>query len=225
MPMNIKELFEIVNIETLDNKVIGKIKNDKGILSKGDKKFLVKIMSSFKNQDINKTLKAIILYAIWFPDDSIEQARKKGIFRYGAYGFQENKVKYIIKTLSSLYNTLKFSDKTLEFFNSKLNLDWLYDFYKKTEEDLIKYIKRHHRNRNKIIKENIIFEEALFKELLVFIDTLFSGEWNSGYGYGHDFNRNKFYSYSIIHSQSEEKKRFKNEHLSRKIGHSDFVLL
>ena len=49
----------------------------------------------------------------------------------------------------------------------------MYDFYKKTERKIIDYIKQHHQNRSIHLVNGIRIEEALFKELLAYIDVMF----------------------------------------------------
>lgn len=70
-------------------------------------------------------------------------------------------------------------------------LSWMFEFYKKSEEDLIKYIKEHHRNRRKTRHGELVFEEALFKELLAYADATF---YLSGRSYEH-FNKHKIEGY------------------------------
>ena len=69
---------------------------------------------------------------------------------------------------------MNYSHATCQFINTKLQLEWMFAFYKESEEKLTQYILKHH-NKRKCIKVGKSFvEEALFKELLAYADNLFT---------------------------------------------------
>ena len=78
--MNIKEEFKNIKQSDITEKYISSIKTEKSNLSNSDKKFLLSIIGKFKEQDIEKILKAIKFYAIWEPDEAIVETRKKECF-------------------------------------------------------------------------------------------------------------------------------------------------
>lgn len=171
--MNIKEEFHKIKHTDIDKKYILFAKTQKKILSNSDKKFLISIIGKFKTQDIEITLKAIKMYAIWEPNEAVRESRKKGVFRYRAYGFKKNKALNLLDNLINNTEVFLFSEETYGYLIDKKNLCWLYDFYKKSEEKLIKYIQKHHSKRVRFKKGNQIIENALFKDLLAYIDISF----------------------------------------------------
>lgn len=193
--MIIKEVLRYINdlpIEQLfDDQTIKSIRQKKQDLSQSDKRFLLKKLSEFRNFDVHIIFRTILAYSIWCPDEAIVEARKKGVFRYKAWGFKTNCAEFLLKKIKELYTLISYSDDTKQFIEKKLMLSWMFEFYKKTEEDLIKYIKEH-RRRTRI--GNTFFEEALFKELLAYADVMFylpghSYEYINKHtikGYGHE---------------------------------------
>ncbi|WP_064199434.1 nuclease-related domain-containing protein [Brevibacillus brevis] len=175
--MIIKEVLSYINdlpFEQLFNdQTIKTIKQQKKDLSQSDKRFLLKKLSEFRSFDVHFTFCVILAYSIWYPDEAIVEARKKGVFRYKAWGFKTNCAEFLLKKIKELYTLISYSDDTKQFINKKLMLSWMFDFYKKSEEDLIKYIKEHHRNRRRTRIGTAFVEESLFKELLAYADTMF----------------------------------------------------
>ncbi|MDL4842463.1 nuclease-related domain-containing protein [Aquibacillus rhizosphaerae] len=196
--MNIKEVLSYLNdlpFEQLFNdQIIKSIKQKKQDLSKRDKRFLLKKLSEFRKFDVHFIFCVILTYSIWYPDEAVIEARKKGVFRYKAWGFKINCAELLLKKIKEVYTLISYSDNTKQFIDKKLMLSWMFDFYKKCEEDLIKYIKEHHRNRRRTRNGNVLVEEALFKELLAYADAMFylnnrSYEYINKHkleGYGHE---------------------------------------
>lgn len=192
--MNIKEEFDIIKHTDMTEEYIISVKTQKSELSNSDKKFLLSIIGKFKEQDIEKTLKAIKMYAIWEPNEAIIESRKKGVFRYKAYGFKKNKALYLLDSLINDRDNYLFSEQTNIYLIDKKSLCWLYDFYKKSEEKLVQYIREHHNSRDRIKKGNLIIENALFKDLLAYIDVCFYLDLQSEKG--PYLNKNKLDGYS-----------------------------
>jgi len=184
-----KSLNEIINIEFYNNML-----QFKKELSNSDIKTISNKIAKFKNNPAEKTLKYILLLAVWNADLAIDISRKKGVFRYKAWGFRNNEALFILKEIKRSFNILKYSDETKKYIESKINLSWLYDFYKDSEEKIKKYILNHYSNRKKLKIQGCIVEEALFKELLVFADILFyqkrhldiSGKYDDLYCYSNE---------------------------------------
>lgn len=175
--MTIKEVLNYLNDlsfeQLLNDQIIKSIKQKKQNLSKSDKRFLLKKLSEFRNFDVHFIFCVILTYSIWCPDEALVEARKKGIFRYKAWGFKTNCAESLLIKIKGLYKLIPYSDDTKRFIDKKLMLSWMFEFYKKSEEDLIKYIKEHHRNRRRIRYGEVFVEEALFKELLAYADAMF----------------------------------------------------
>ncbi|OMC70325.1 hypothetical protein BK125_26900 [Paenibacillus odorifer] len=196
--MIIREILDHVNNVSLDqllnDQTIIELKQKKQNLSQSDKRILLKILSEFRKYDVQFIFNVILTYSMWSPDEAVAEARKKGVFRYKAWGFKSNCAEFLLRQIQNTYTVITYSDKTKQFVSKKLTLTWMFDFYKKTEEDLVKYIIEHHRNRKKIRVGNNLFEEALFKELLVYADLEFylknrSHEYINKHklvGYGHE---------------------------------------
>jgi len=156
-----------------DAAFLSKIRLEKSMLSTQDKKFLLREISKSKEKKITNTLKAIKLYAVWEPQEAILEARKKGVFRYRAYGFERNTALLIIEDLLLNCELLSISGEEMEYLVTKQKLAWIYDFYRETESKLIKYILKHHKERQIIKRNNTICENSLFKDLLAYIDLRF----------------------------------------------------
>lgn len=190
--MNINEVFKLIEHTDITKVYISKI--NKPTLSNNEKKFLIRIIERFKSNDINDTLKAIKLYAIWEPDNSIKISRKKGVFRYKAYKLEDNSALYLLDEIIKSKNIFDFSELTIKYLEGKKQISWIFDFYKNSEKILIKYIKNHHKKRKVIKKENRYMENALFKDLLAYIDLTFSSE--SFFEEESCLNRDKLEAYS-----------------------------
>ncbi|PWW32918.1 MULTISPECIES: hypothetical protein [Paenibacillus] len=194
--MSIKEILDYMNKLTLSqlltDQTIKKLKQKKQDLSQSDKRFLLKKLSEFRKYDVHSIFHVIVAYSIWCPDEAIEEARKKGVFRYKAWGFKSNCAESFLRQVQDMYTIITFSDKTKKFIASKLSLSWMFKFYKKTEDDLVKYINEHHHKRKRNRDEDAFVEEALFKELLVYADLVFYSI-NRSYEYT---NKNKLEGYS-----------------------------
>ncbi|WP_405083244.1 nuclease-related domain-containing protein [Paenibacillus chitinolyticus] len=159
--------------QLLNDQTIKEIKHKKQDFSKNDKRFLQKKLSEFRNFDVQYIFCVILAYSIWCPDEAIVEARKKGVFRYKAWGFNTNCAALLLQQIRKSYILIPYSDNTKQFIDRKLSLSWMFDFYQKTEEELVNYIKEHHRNRRVTRFGAAFVEEALFKELLAYADTIF----------------------------------------------------
>ncbi|NFI03466.1 hypothetical protein FC959_03450 [Clostridium botulinum] len=171
--MNIRNIFSEIKHQDITEKYIQQLKKDKKSLTKAEKKYLSKIIEKYKIYNIDDILKAIKIYAIWEPDESIEIARKKGAFRYKGYKLENNYVLYLLNELSACGNLFCISKDTINYLETKKNISWLFDFYKDSEQKIIKYIKDQHRIRNKIKVGKQDVESAVFKDLLAYIDASF----------------------------------------------------
>ena len=52
-------------------------------------------------------LKYIILFSFWQADEAIDIARKKGVFRYKAWGFQKNEALYLLENINKYKKTIE----------------------------------------------------------------------------------------------------------------------
>lgn len=181
--MNIKNVFSEIKHQDITENYMQQLKKDKKSLTKAEKKYLSKIIEKYKIYNIDDILKAIKIYAIWEPDESIKIARKKGTFRYKGYKLENNYVLYLLNELIECENLFCISKDTMNYLETKKNISWLFDFYKDSEQRIIKYIKDQHRIRNKVKVGNQYVESALFKDLLAYIDANF-------YLNGYDSNEN-----------------------------------
>ena len=175
--MNIKNIvraIEELSIEDITkDDFIKNILYQKGELSKSDVRYLSNKIGKFREISSATLLKYIILFSFWQADEAIDIARKKGVFRYKAWGFQKNEALYLLENINKYIDKFEYSAKTKKFITSKIQVSWIYDFYKKTEQKIIDYIKQHHKNRSIHLVNGIRIEEALFKELLAYIDVMF----------------------------------------------------
>lgn len=175
--MNIKNIvsaIEELSIEDITkDDFIKNILYQKGELSKSDVRYLSKKIGKFREISSATLLKYIILFSFWQADEAIDIARKKGVFRYKAWGFQKNEALCLLENINKYIDKFAYSTKTKKFITSKIQVSWMYDFYKKTEQKIIDYIKQHHENRLIQLLDGVRVEEALFKELLAYVDVMF----------------------------------------------------
>ena len=195
--MNIKDV--LINIDSLpleqftNKQYISNIKIQKNDLSTSDIRLLSKEIGDFRNSSPEHILKCILLFSFWQPDKAIEVSRKKGVFRYKAWGVKNNVALYLLQNIKKYSSVIEYSDKTLNFIDNKINISWLFDFYKKAESKIVAYIKKHHSTRLITKIDGVYVEEALFKELLAYVDITF-------YNYKdhqNPTNKNKLESYGL----------------------------
>lgn len=154
---------------------------EKQSLSKRDLTSLSNKIAHFKDSPVDITIKCILYLAIWEPDLAIDISRKKGVFRYKAWPLDENYALYALTTLKSSHDRLGFSQKTMDYLNSKIRISWLFDFYRESEAAIISTIKSQYKNRRRTTYCGLMCEESLLKELLVFADLLFTQpRWPDG---------------------------------------------
>ncbi|MBE7019805.1 MAG: hypothetical protein E7411_00015 [Ruminococcaceae bacterium] len=175
--MSIKVVMNQIENLTVENIIkddfVKKTLVRKGELSKSDERYFSNKIGKFREISSDTLLKYIILFSFWKPDEAIDIARKKGVFRYKVWGFQKNEALYLLENINKYIDKFDYSDKTRKFINSKIQMAWMYDYYKKTEKKIIAYIKKHHENRSIHLLNGVRVEEALFKELLAYIDVMF----------------------------------------------------
>ena len=106
------------------------IKKEKSILSKTEKKELIKIWVNAKTESKENILRAVICYAIWNPEEAIKEARRKGIFRYKIFGMgkRENNAQYYLNFLVENLENFKFSRDTKSYLIRKASCGWLKEF-------------------------------------------------------------------------------------------------
>lgn len=105
--MNIKEIYENFSFKKIDTLYVEQIKNNKGNLSNTDKRFLEKIILKHKEHKKEDVLKAICLYTIWNPKESILYARKKGVFRYRIGNYKKKLRILLFRKLNKIKNCSK----------------------------------------------------------------------------------------------------------------------
>ncbi len=169
-----KELIQQVNFKNFDHTQYNNLKKNKDRLSNQDKRELDKIFIKAKELPREKVLSAIVCYAVWNPDEAIEKARKKGVFRYRISGQKTaNNGKYYLDFLEKHADLFGFSDYIKKYLITKINSHWLEDFYQKTEKKIDQLMEDHHKKRLRKRINGHSMESALHKELLAFIDMLF----------------------------------------------------
>lgn len=160
--------------DILSETFISQERLEKKSLSKRDITSLSNKIAHFKDYPVDSTIKSILYLAIWEPDLAVEISRKKGVFRYKAWALDKNHALNILTTLKDNHGRFGFSEKTIDYLNSKIRISWLFDFYKESENAIIHTIKAQYKNRRKATYFGVICEESLLKELLVFADILFA---------------------------------------------------
>lgn len=163
--------FDYINLSETD---INKKKSTINNLSNSDKKYLKKIISQFRTEKKENVLKAIIFYAIWCPDESIEYCRQIGVFRHQIGRGKKSNSELYLEQLIKYKDFIKYSRDILEYLEMKKSCKWLYEFYVKTETKIKKKIEEHHNRRIRKNINGIKLESALFRELIVYMELIFT---------------------------------------------------
>lgn len=178
--MSIKDILNELDCKSLEtvmsvnykDEIIKKHPN----LSNSDIRALSSYINKFRANGIEKTLKAIILFCFWSPDEAVETARKKGVFRYSVWGLEKNSTLYLLENIKNCEKIVSFSQNTIEYINTKIQMSWLFEFYKSSEHKLISMIKERHSKRKILKIGDIVLEEGLFKNLLAYLDIVFHNQ-------------------------------------------------
>ena len=172
--MKIQEIINMINPDEFDEDKYQKLKNLKSSLSNSDKKFLNKFFSSAKCISKEEVLKAFICYAMWCPDEAVESARKKGVFRYKVFGIRgKNRANYYLSYLVKNSEMFGFSTSSLSYLVKKKNCAWFETLYCKSEKKIDELILNHYNKRIRKKLKDVSVESSLHKELLAYIDMLF----------------------------------------------------
>ena len=141
-----------------------------GKLVKKEREKLEHIIRKFRNENQDVVLGAIVIYAIFYPNEAIQYARQKGVFYYGSeWAHTES----CLESLNSLSEILHIPQLQQKFFQQKLSCRWLGRFYLETEEKLKRDIRRHYRERIKKELHGVPYESSLIIELLAYINMIF----------------------------------------------------
>ena len=169
-----REMINDIDLENFDENSFENIKCRKTALSNREKRELKKIFTLARVEPKEQVLKAIVYFAIWDPDEAIEEARRKGIFRYKVFGMKgENCAKYYLTFFAEHMPLFEFAESTRHYLIQKRNSSWLLEFYEKTDEKIDMLMEEHQKKRirKKIQEKN--YESSLHKELLAYIDMIF----------------------------------------------------
>lgn len=157
----------------------------KGVLSKGDRQKLERDIREFQKADEDTVLRAIVIYAVFDPGGAISYARQKGVFRYSC---ESPYAEYCLENLDALAQILNLPCSEHTYIRQKLECRWLRSFYEKSEEQLRRNIRDHHRNRIRKKVNGCWIESSFAVEMLVYMNMLFryrdsqAGKAAAGYG-------------------------------------------
>lgn len=168
---DISSVLDSFDIKGVTRQYCDNLRKERGEkLSRKDREKLEHIIREFRSEPQSSVLAAIIVYAIFSPDEALQYAKQKGVFYYGS---DWEHTEYCLENLASLSETLHFSQSQQAYFNQKLSCRWLRHFYRDTEEKLIRDIKRHFKERLKGKVHGIPYESSLIIELLAYINWRF----------------------------------------------------
>ena len=110
--MSIKQILSSIESLSIEEIVNADFKiqacSQNVFLSNTDIKTISKKLANFKTSDPSYILKCILVFAFWDPDLAIETARKKGIFRYKAWGLKTNHALNMLTGIKNLKPSLIF---------------------------------------------------------------------------------------------------------------------
>lgn len=144
---NISSILESFDIEKVTEQYCDDLRRQrKDSLTKKERETLEHTIQTFQSSNPDTILGAIVIYAIFYPDDAIRYARQKGVFFYGsAWEYTE----YCLEKLNALSELLHISSSQQKYFQHKLSCRWLAPFYQDLEAKLRRDICRHYKNRIK----------------------------------------------------------------------------
>ncbi len=172
----------------------------KGKLVKKEREKLEHTIREFRNENQDVVLGAIVIYAIFYPNEAIQYARQKGVFYYGSAWAHTG---YCLESLNSLSKILHIPQPQQKYFQQKLSCRWLGRFYLETEEKLRRKIRKHYRKRIKGELHGVPCESSLIIELLAYINMIFryhSASTAQTYAMG---SPNKNYKYVFDYTNEE----------------------
>lgn len=168
---NISSILASFNINQVTEQYCDDLRRQReGRLPRKERETLERTIREFRNEDQGTVLGAIVIYAVFCPDEAIQYARQKGVFYYGSAW---PRTEYCLEHLNSLSELLHIPQHQQRFFQQKLSCRWLGRFYRETEEKLRRDIRRHYRERIKKNLHGVLFEGNLIIELLAYINVLF----------------------------------------------------
>ena len=141
-----------------------------GKLARKEREKLEHTIREFQSENQDAVLGAIIIYAIFYPNEAIQYARQKGVFYYGsAWTYTE----HCLESLNSLSELLHIPRPQQSYFQQKLSCRWLGRFYQDMEAKLKRDIRRHYKERIKVKLHGVPYESNLIIELLAYINMFF----------------------------------------------------
>ena len=168
---NISSILESFDINKVAEQSCDDLRRQRGgKLTKKERVTLEHAIQKFQSSNPDTVLGAIIIYAIFYPDDAIQYARQKGVFFYGSAW---EHTEYCLEKLNALSELLHISSTQQDYFQYKLSCKWLAPFYQDLEATLRRDIRRHHKERIKTERHGVLCESCLIVELLAYISMLF----------------------------------------------------
>lgn len=168
---NISSILESFDINKVAEQSCDDLRRQRGgKLTKKERVTLEHAIQKFQSSNPDTVLGAIIIYAIFYPDDAIQYARQKGVFFYGSAW---EHTEYCLEKLNALSELLHISSTQQDYFQHKLSCKWLAPFYQDLEATLRRDIRRHHKERIKTERHGVLCESCLIVELLAYISMLF----------------------------------------------------
>lgn len=150
----------------------------KNRFSKADRKYLKNKLSERNSSD--EIYNTLILYVYFLGDEGLQELRRKE-GRFGYWKYFDDIIYKVEKSVSCFLENadfLQLSEAQIAYFQKKNQMAWLGEYFRTTQNDIDKIIKKHHGESKTGILDGQSFETSLFRELIAYIDLLFLQRYN-----------------------------------------------
>lgn len=181
------EVLGIKELEEWKKKCTKKIYND-----------CIHKLSNHKNLSKYKLVNLILISCLFNPKEAIYEARKKNVFNFSKVANKE-KIVFIIEHLLKNDSIIHYEESEKKYLLEKRELNWLFDYYKKTETSLINKIIELEKNRVYYKENKSVVYSTTCTDLLSILDGLFMGLFNINFNKETDiFNKKGFNTYKSL---------------------------
>lgn len=127
-----------------------------------------KIKQHAKIEDKKLLAKYIFCYLVWNEEKDISSLSEKGILLIYKYNIKSD-VEILLRVIEQTCVILKYSSSEIDFIKQKINLLWLFDYYKKETTELTKDIRKYERNK----EEDEKYYSTFRYDVLIYLNTLY----------------------------------------------------
>lgn len=138
--------------------------------SNKDRGFLQNILRNFKEYSLDDVERTLILYTYKDKNDAIKYCRKKGVFSYRDYDYEEPYATECLRILKKNKNYLDLSRENEKYIDDKIRYEWIAQVMIQEECGIDAYIRTHEKERKNLKYKNRQFYTALAREIIAYIE-------------------------------------------------------